>query len=146
MTTRMVRSSIVAGGATVLAVFLVGLTTLGADGPAKNEAQIRVGDRLFLQVGDVLPNQPIKGVYRVEYSGKLPLGYSYGRVEVAGLTPEAAETRIRDQLKAIVKNPVVSLTWYDPVAHGAPGLTERVTKLEKEVTELRGLVDKLRKQ
>jgi protein involved in polysaccharide export with SLBB domain len=146
MTTRMHRSMIVAGGTAALAIFLIVLTTPGADGPAKSDgAQIRAGDRLFLHVVDALPKQPIKGVYRVELSGKVPLGFVYGRVQVAGLTPEAAEKRVQEQLATLIKNPVVSLAWYDPVAHGEPALRERVSKLESELAELRAAVEKLRK-
>jgi protein involved in polysaccharide export with SLBB domain len=136
----------VAGGAAALAILLVVLTSLGADGPEKsNAAQIRVGDRLFVQVVDALPKQPIKGVYPVELSGKLPLGFSYGRIQVVGLTPEAAEVRVREHLAMVLKDPVVSLTWYDPIAHGEPALRDRVTKLERELVELREAVEKLRK-
>jgi protein involved in polysaccharide export with SLBB domain len=138
-----------AGGAAVFAILLVVLTSPGADGPEKSDAaQIRAGDRLFVHVFDALPDRPIKGVYPVELSGKVPLG-AYGRVHVAGLTPEGAEVRVRDHLKQIIKNPVVSLTWYDPIAHGEgrgePALRDRITKLEKELIELREAVEKLRK-
>lgn len=100
------------------------------DKKPSDSAHIRVGDRLYVHVADTLPNQPIKGVYKVEPSGKVPLG-AYGRVLVAGLTPEAAEARVREHLASIIKNPSVSLTWYDPIAHGEQARTDRVTKQEK---------------
>jgi hypothetical protein len=86
--------------------------------------RIQIGDRLYIRVLNTLVGNPINGGYRVEPSGKVPLGPSYGRVQVNGLTPEEAEVKIRDHLAAMLRDPQVSLTWYDPVVHGtrqAPG-------------------------
>jgi protein involved in polysaccharide export with SLBB domain len=119
------------------------LAPAGAEVCARdNIARIRAGDRLYLHVIDALPGNPIKGVYQVEPSGKLPLGPVYGRVEVTGLTPEEAEKKVRDHLAAILKDPMILLTWYDPVAHGSRDLSDRVTKLEREVEELRTALTK----
>jgi hypothetical protein len=94
-----------------------------------------------------LPDQPILGVYRVEASGKIPLGYSYGRVQVKGMTLEEAERAVREHLAAFIKNPQVSLTQYDPLILGGDSeLERRVQHLEKEVRQLRAAVEGLRKK
>ncbi len=162
MTTCMDHRTIVAGAAIAWAALF--LASAGADDSAPdNIARIRAGDRLFLQVNTTLPGNPINGVYRVEPSGKVPLGPGYGRVQVSGLTPEQAEVKVREHLATIIKDPQVSLTWYDPVAHGsrrqgqAPAdrqpagaeahrpqagdghvrdLLDRVSKLEREMEKL----------
>ena len=109
--------------------------------------RITAGDRLFLQSTGTIPHEPIEGIGRVEPTGNLPLGLGYGRVKVAGLTPEEAEARIRDHLIKVVslQNPRVSVTWYDPEVHGPGSLADRITLLEREVTRLREAVEKLRK-
>ncbi len=81
--------------------------------------RIKVGDRLYIRVLNALSDNPIHGGYRVEPSGKVPLGPTYGRVLVSGLTPEEAEGKIRDHLAKLLRNPQVSVTWYDPVVHGS---------------------------
>jgi len=96
--------------------------------------RIKVGDRLYIRVPDALPNNPIQGGYRVEPSGKVPLGPSYGRVAVSGLTPEEAEAKIRDHLARLLRDrdPQVSVTWYDPVVHGTRQGTGKETEKVKE--------------
>jgi protein involved in polysaccharide export with SLBB domain len=121
------------------------LALASADDSAKdNIARIRAGDRLYVHATKGLPNSPIaiKGVYKVEPSGKLPLGPGYERVQVTGLTPEEAEVKVRDSLAKFINKPSVSLTWYDPVAHGTLDLLDRVTKLEREVVELQTMLTK----
>jgi hypothetical protein len=145
MTTQVSRFVPFAGGVAALTVGWLVLSAPGADAPAKS-GQIKAGDRLSIQAANSLPNQPINGIYLVEPSGKVALGPIYGRVSVAGLDPEEAEARVRDHLTKLLKDPVVSITWYDPVIHGGgeAALSDRVAKLEREVRELRDTVDKLR--
>jgi hypothetical protein len=120
MTIRMCHAATIACGTVALAALW--LAPAGADDSAKdNIARIRAGDRLYLEVSDTLPGRPIKGVYQVEPSGKLPLGPGQGRVQVNGLTPEEAEVKVRDHLAKTIKDPAVLLTWHDPVAHETRG-------------------------
>ncbi len=131
----------------VLAValaFVAGTPGAGQDKaqPAK-EDRIRAGDRLHIHAVNVLPEVPIKGVFRVEPSGKVALGPGYGRVLVEGLTPEQAEADIRKHLLNIVRDPWVCVTRYDPVADG--GSDSRLRHLEEEIKALREAVEKLRK-
>jgi RNA polymerase sigma factor (sigma-70 family) len=86
---------------------------------ADNTVRIQPGDRLYVRVADTFPGNDINGGFRVEPSGKVPLGPRYGRAQVSGLTPEEAEIRVRDHLKSLLHDPQVSLTWYDSVVHGA---------------------------
>jgi hypothetical protein len=104
-------------------------------------ARIRAGDRLHIRASS-LPDHPINGVYKVEPSGKVPLGGPYGRVQIKGMTLEEAEAKVRNQVASMIKDPQVSLTWYDPIAHGNPELLERVTKLEKQVEVIRAALAK----
>jgi hypothetical protein len=109
--------------------------------------RIEPGDRLFIEVPDALPDQPIKGVFRVEASGAIPFGFVYGRVVVKGLTAEQAEKRIREHLATMLKDPHVRAIWYDPVVHGSDAsLDRRVHQLEGEVRELREAMGRLLKQ
>jgi len=149
MTPRVYGSAALVCGSAALATLLFSLAAPGADEPAKRDTgRIRASDRLYLHVATEQGGEPIKGVYRVEPSGKVPLGF-YGRVQVAGLTPEDAEVKVREHLEKLENGPFrprVSLTWYDPVVHGKPALHDRVARLEKEVGELRDAVEKLRKR
>jgi protein involved in polysaccharide export with SLBB domain len=138
----------VAGAAAALAISWAVLAAPGADGPAKADpSKIKAGDRLSIKASSTLPDQPINGLYLVEPSGKVALGPVYGRIAIAGLTLEDAEAHVRDQLARLIKEPQVSITLYDPVIHGGGEacLSDRVSKLEKEVRELRDTVDRLRR-
>jgi RNA polymerase sigma factor (sigma-70 family) len=133
--------------------------------------RIAGGARLYIQASNTLPDNPIKGVYQVEPSGKVALGPAYGRVQVTGLTPEEAEVKIRDHLSAVIREPQVLVTWYDPVAHGprpapanerprnadpdtgtsgpdanAPRNDKLDTLLKKRLTLLRQVAENTRKQ
>ncbi|MEZ6073078.1 MAG: M56 family metallopeptidase [Pirellulales bacterium] len=75
--------------------------------------KIKPGDQLQLHVLGT-PDDPaskIWGDFRVEPSGTLPLGPSYGRVNVAGLTLEDAESVLRKFLGQILLEPQVQITW-----------------------------------
>jgi hypothetical protein len=103
--------------------------------------RIRPGDRLSIHAIGTLPDAPIQGFFRVETSGKVALGPTYGRVEVYNLTLEEAEAAIQHHLRATLKNPVVSVTLVVPGADQE--MEHRVRQLEKEVRELRTAVDVL---
>jgi beta-lactamase regulating signal transducer with metallopeptidase domain/protein involved in polysaccharide export with SLBB domain len=55
-------------------------------------------DLLTIRVAGTIIDEPIDGVYLVEPSGQVTLGPVYGRVELKGLTLEAAEAAVQKQL------------------------------------------------
>jgi protein involved in polysaccharide export with SLBB domain len=140
MTVRISPLALLSCGAIALVILF--FTSARADDAKESAFRIRAGDRLYLHVDPTFPGDPVKGVYRVEPSGKLPLGPAYGRVQVNGLTPEEAEEKVREHLAKILKNPHVSITWYDPVAHGSGDLADRISRLEKELQELQAALSK----
>jgi len=72
--------------------------------------KIKPGDAVMIAVLGTLPDAPIQDLYRVEPSGRVPLGPHYGRVAIAGLTYEKAEQAITRHLAEILQNPVVQVT------------------------------------
>ena len=78
--------------------------------------RVVTGDELMVRVEGEFPDQPMDDVYRVQPSGALPLGPTYGRVQVAGMTVEEAEAALVDHLAKLVgiKNAVVQITWVNP--------------------------------
>jgi polysaccharide export outer membrane protein len=71
-------------------------------------------DELTIQAPptQVLPTEPISGGYTVGPDGRVNLGYSYGKVAVAGLTTEEAASAIRKHVAdslSIKKPPSVSV-------------------------------------
>ena len=61
-------------------------------------------DSIVVQAGNVLPDEPISGLYPITPEGTVVLGPSYGAVRVAGLTLEQAQQAILKQLKEKFKN------------------------------------------
>ena len=51
------------------------------------------------KTNELLPNQPIDGLYRVEVSGDVNLGFDYGSVAIGGKTIPEAKKAIEDKLK-----------------------------------------------
>jgi hypothetical protein len=98
---------------------------------------IQPGDCLLIRAPDVLPNQPINGVFRVEPGGTVALGPFYGRVPIAGQTLKQAETTIRDRLKKL------GLTRYQSELEVS---VTRTDLLPEEVRNLRTTVEGLQKQ
>jgi polysaccharide export outer membrane protein len=70
-------------------------------------------DELTIQAppAQVLPNEPIGGAYAAGPDGQVDLGYSYGKVTVAGLTPEQARAAIAKHVAELhgIKAPAVSV-------------------------------------
>jgi polysaccharide biosynthesis/export protein len=58
-----------------------------------------------------IADQPIAGSYLVESDGRVALGPAYGRVQVKGLTLDAAEKAIRKKLMEVLTNPQVQVTF-----------------------------------
>jgi len=115
--------------------------------PAPEEAgkvdRIRPGDLLHISVGGTVKVGEIDRVFEVEPSGNVALGLGYGRVNVKGMTLEEAEKSIHEHLAKLFKKVTVMVTRPLP---DNPVLERRVWELEKEVRELRSLVDELRKK
>lgn len=72
--------------------------------------KIAAGDIVLIRVLGAMPDAPIDDLFRVEPSGKVPLGPQYGRVAIAGLTFEEAETALTRHLAERLQNPVVQVT------------------------------------
>jgi hypothetical protein len=104
---------------------------------------------LNIRAINTLPQEPIDGVYRVEATGKVALGPSYGRVDLKDLTLEEAEAAIRKHMDRQLKNFAVLVTRAFPEAGGegtSRDLEGRVRQLEKEVRALRATVEELQKK
>ena len=71
---------------------------------------IRRLDVLQIRATGTLEDQPIDWYYRVDCDGQVALGPSYGRVNVMGLTWEQAESKIKEHLKKVVRDPEVQVT------------------------------------
>jgi protein involved in polysaccharide export with SLBB domain len=118
----------------------------------KQFGTVQTGDRLVIQVEGTLPDRPIRGVFVVEPSGKVQLGPLYGRVDLNNLTLEGAEKAIRKHLEAILKDPLVAVTRYDPAVPG-PGaggqlekLEQRLEQVEKELRAVRETLERIEKK
>jgi RNA polymerase sigma factor (sigma-70 family) len=115
--------------------------------PAPEEARkvdrIQPGDLLHISVDGTVKVGEIDRVFEVEPSGKVALGLGYGRVNVKGMTLEEAEKTIHEHLAKLFRKVTVMITRPLP---DNPVLERRVWELEKEVRELRSLVDELRKK
>jgi polysaccharide export outer membrane protein len=65
-------------------------------------------DSIVIQVLNVPPEEPISGLYPIGPDGLVNLGFSYGSVQVAGMTLEEARNAIEAHLKQTnLKNPQV---------------------------------------
>ena len=146
MSVRLPHPGFFGGLATVSALMAVAAALWGQDPTAANISRIRPGDRLYITASELLPDNPVKGTFLVEPSGKIALGPEYGRVQVSGLTVEEAEVLVREQLAKYIRDPHVSLTWYDAASHGDTALQNRVKRLEEQVAELRAAVEKFSKR
>lgn len=131
------------------ALFLILASGLAAQDKKDGPDIIRPGDRLHIHVVGTFRDLPIKGIYRVEPSGKVALGPIYGRVKVAGSTLEDAEKKIIAKLEDLLEDPAACVTRYDPTltAEGAdPTLERQIRLLQEEVQALRLLLEELRKK
>jgi polysaccharide export outer membrane protein len=67
-------------------------------------------DVLLIRVSGLLATQPIEGAYTVSPDGAINLGFSYGSLNVLGMTLEAIQNAIRQQLRrGGVVNPQVAV-------------------------------------
>ena len=137
-----------------LATFCVAADLFAQGAPAPSKAErvpdlIKPGDRLFIHVTNTLPDLPIRGVFRVEPSGKVALGAAYQRVVLAGMTLEGAEGEIRKVMATFVREPSVMVIRHDPIGQtqeSEPALERRLRQVEEQVRALQAEVEKLRRK
>ncbi len=67
-------------------------------------------DSLAIQVQGTLPDAPLDGIYQIGPGGRINLGFTYGSLDVAGMTPPEVEEALTEQLKKTLKAPVVSVS------------------------------------
>jgi len=67
-------------------------------------------DSLEIQVQGTLPDAPIGGIYQIGPGGQVNLGFSYGSLDVTGMTPEEVEEALTKQLKETLNTPVVNVS------------------------------------
>ena len=97
---------------------------------------IKPNDLLCIVAVGVQSEEGIGGLYAVGPRGTVALGPMYGRVNVQGLTLEAAEKAIQTRLKEFAKAPAVSVTvagWSD---WGTPFVPSPVARLNKRPASL----------
>jgi protein involved in polysaccharide export with SLBB domain len=131
-----------------LVALLAGVGAAPARGQEKQDKGLQPGDRVNIQVTGTLPNQPIHGVFQVEATGHVALGPGYGRVQVKGMNLVEAEAAVVKHLLPLLREVSVSVTRFDPVIAEAKtrDLERRVQQLEKELRELREVVEALKKK
>lgn len=78
--------------------------------------RIAPGDFIEIKALGVDSNNPLRGKFSVEPAGTVPLGPSYGRVRIAGLSLVEAESAITEHLSTHWQDPVVQLTDATPAA------------------------------
>jgi hypothetical protein len=101
---------------------------------------IQPGHLLHIDTDGSLPDSPIKGQYLVDPDGKVNLGAAYGlagKVRVAGMTADDAQSAIKNELAKVLRQPLVTVSiagWQDD---SETSLTARVRQLENEVGRLK---------
>ena len=89
----------------------VGRASLWRGMPPGASYTISPGDLLYIDVVGSILDQPIQGIYMVEFSGTVALGPAYGRAKVQGLTLEEAEKAIQKKLKEVLAKPDAQVTF-----------------------------------
>ncbi len=77
---------------------------------AKPPHRIAPGDLLDVRVTGTFMGQPIDGTYRVEAGGTVPLGWAYGRAQLAGKTFREAEIALEKYLTKVLRSPAAAVT------------------------------------
>ncbi len=86
-------------------------------------------DVLCVRVLGTLLDQPIDGFFLVEAQGTIALGPAYGRVQMSGLTIDAAEKAIHKQLTRVLTKPEVQVS--QPSDPGSAALPWREAAMPK---------------
>lgn len=76
---------------------------------AQSNYALHAGDTVLLTVLGALPNEPIAGIFPIGIGGVVQLGYSYGEVEVAGLTVSDAAKLVEAHLRHYLREPQVAM-------------------------------------
>jgi protein involved in polysaccharide export with SLBB domain len=106
--------------------------------------RLKANDILQIRVEGTPEKEPINGLFRLETSGTVPLGPRYGRIQLAGLTIEEAEDRLKVEMSKVLRAPVVWVTEGDfPQGQPASDLT-LIETFMKELQQLRSEVSELR--
>ncbi len=79
--------------------------------PPQPPYTIKPGMLLSINVRGTLMDQPIEDTYTVEATGTVALGPAYGRVQVNGLSLEAAEKAVQKKLEEILRKPEVQVSF-----------------------------------
>lgn len=74
---------------------------------------LAAGDLLEIRAApkSTLVDQPIAGLYRVNFDGAVILGPSYGNVRIAGLSRDQAKAAIDKHLRSIIREPDVTVEY-----------------------------------
>jgi polysaccharide export outer membrane protein len=71
--------------------------------------RLEIYDVLQINVLGTLLDQPIQNYYVIDGEGTVDLGPAYGKVRLAGMTVDEARQTVTTHLRAVLKNPEVSL-------------------------------------
>jgi hypothetical protein len=71
-------------------------------------------DAIRVEAAGVLPEQPLADQFQVEEAGTVPLGPTYGRVKVAGMTVLEAQEAIEKKLEKVVQDAEVQVVLAGP--------------------------------
>lgn len=78
----------------------------------KTPKEISPQDIVQIVVLGTVPERPIAGQYLVESDGSVRLGPGYATVNIAGLSTDEAETKIRQLLQGELQDPEVSVSMF----------------------------------
>jgi protein involved in polysaccharide export with SLBB domain len=76
----------------------------------KSPHMIEPFDGLLIRVLGALPDYPIADAFAVDPEGTVDLGPSYGRVKVAGLSIDEAQSAIQKHLSQVLEDPQVAVS------------------------------------
>jgi polysaccharide biosynthesis/export protein len=76
----------------------------------KQPVRVQPGDKLHIDVEGAKFDEPIHGIFKVDSSGEVVLGPSYGSVKVSGLLRHEAQEVVKTHLEAVLLSPEVALT------------------------------------
>lgn len=77
---------------------------------SESDYLLHAADTLMVNVSGTLPEEPILGTFPVEAGGVIQLGFSYGTVEIAGMTVSQAGKAIEKHLGALLRDPRVTVS------------------------------------
>ncbi len=75
--------------------------------------RLRTLDTIAINVMGTLQDEPIEGIFPIEPGGFVSLGFTYGRLQVAGMSVDEAQEAIRKHLLNYLKEPLVTASLAD---------------------------------